>query len=219
VYPADFIPVAEETGLILPMGWWAMREACRQLSIWQKTLPSERPLTVAVNLSSKQFVQLDLARQLEQILKETGVAPSTLKIELTESAIIDNTNSMIGLLLQLKSLGVQIAIDDFGTGYSSLSYLHRLPIDSLKIDRSFVSCMTQDGTEIVRAIVGLAHNLGLDVIAEGVETLDQLEQLKALGCEFGQGYLFSPPVEHAEAEAMMRGLAPGWSAQPTRITP
>ena len=219
VYPADFIPVAEETGLILPMGWWAMREACRQLSIWQKTLPSETPLTVAVNLSSKQFVQLDLALQLEQILKETGVAPSTLKIELTESAIIDNTNSMIGLLLQLKSLGVQIAIDDFGTGYSSLSYLHRLPIDSLKIDRSFVSCMTQDSTEIVRAIVGLAHNLGLDVIAEGVETLEQLEQLKALGCEFGQGYLFSPPVEHAEAEAMMRGLVPGWSPQPTRITP
>jgi EAL domain-containing protein (putative c-di-GMP-specific phosphodiesterase class I) len=139
---------------------------------------------------------------------------------LTESAIIDNTKSMIGLLLQLKSLGVQIAIDDFGTGYSSLSYLHRLPIDSLKIDRSFVSCMAQDGTEIVRAIVGLAHNLGLDVIAEGVETADQLEQLKALGCEFGQGYLFSPPVEHAEAEALLlRGLTPGWSEHISRITP
>ena len=115
---------------------------------------------------------------------------------------------------------MQLAIDDFGTGYSSLSYLHRLPIDSLKIDRSFVSCMTQDSAEIVRAIVGLAHNLGLDVIAEGVETAEQLEQLKALGCEFGQGYLFSRPVEHAEAEALLlRGLTPGWSEQPTRITP
>ena len=220
VYPADFIPVAEETGLILPMGWWALREACRQLSIWQKTLPQGTPLTMAVNLSSKQFVQLDLALQLEQILVETGVAASSLKLEITESAIIDNTNSMIGLLLQLKSLGLQIAIDDFGTGYSSLSYLHRLPIDSLKIDRSFVSCMTQDSAEIVRAIVGLAHNLGLDVIAEGVETVEQLEQLKALGCEFGQGYLFSRPVEHAEAEALLlRGLTPDWSEQPTRITP
>jgi diguanylate cyclase (GGDEF)-like protein/PAS domain S-box-containing protein len=220
VYPADFIPVAEETGLILPMGWWALREACRQLSIWQKTMPQGTPLTVAVNLSSKQFVQLDLALQLEQILVETGVAASSLKLEITESAIIDNTSSMIGLLLQLKSLGLQIAIDDFGTGYSSLSYLHRLPIDSLKIDRSFVSCMTQDSAEIVRAIVGLAHNLGLDVIAEGVETVEQLEQLKALGCEFGQGYLFSRPVEHAEAEALLRrGLTPGWSEQPARITP
>jgi EAL domain-containing protein (putative c-di-GMP-specific phosphodiesterase class I) len=208
VYPADFIPVAEETGLILPMGWWALREACRQLSVWQRTLPAGTPLTVAVNLSSKQFVQLDLALQLEQILKETGVAASSLKLELTESAIVDNTSSMIGLLLQLKSLGLQIAIDDFGTGYSSLSYLHRLPIDSLKIDRSFVSCMTHDSAEIVRAIVGLAHNLGLDVIAEGVETDEQLQQLRALGCEWGQGYLFSKPVEHHEAEALLRrGLA------------
>ena len=115
---------------------------------------------------------------------------------------------MIGLLLQLKALGLQIAIDDFGTGYSSLSYLHRLPIDSLKIDRSFVSCMAPDSAEIVRAIVGLAHNLGLDVIAEGVETYDQLEQLKVLGCEYGQGFLFSRPVESFEAEALLKSTAP-----------
>jgi diguanylate cyclase (GGDEF)-like protein/PAS domain S-box-containing protein len=208
VYPADFIPVAEETGLILPMGWWALREACRQLALWQKLIGPQRPLTMAVNLSGKQFVQVDMAPLIEQILKETGVKPDLVKLEITESVIVDNTSSMIGMLLQLKAFGVQIAIDDFGTGYSSLSYLHRLPIDSLKIDRSFVSCMAPDSTEIVRAIVGLAHNLGLDVIAEGVETYDQLEQLKVLGCEFGQGFLFSRPVESFEAEALLTSTAP-----------
>jgi diguanylate cyclase (GGDEF)-like protein/PAS domain S-box-containing protein len=208
VYPADFIPVAEETGLILPMGWWALREACRQLATWQRMVGSDRPLTMAVNLSGKQFAQLDMASLIEQILKDTGVPAAAVKLEITESAIIDNTTSMIGLLLQLKALGLQIAIDDFGTGYSSLSYLHRLPIDSLKIDRSFVSCMAPDGAEIVRAIVGLAHNLGLDVIAEGVESYDQLEQLKVLGCEFGQGFLFSKPVESFEAEALLKATVP-----------
>jgi diguanylate cyclase (GGDEF)-like protein/PAS domain S-box-containing protein len=208
VYPADFIPVAEETGLILPMGWWALREACRQLARWQQLIGSERTLTMAVNLSGKQFVQLDMAPLIQQILTETGVKPTSVKLEITESAIIEHTSSIIGLLLQLKAFGVQIAIDDFGTGYSSLSYLHRLPIDSLKIDRSFVSCMAPDSAEIVRAIVGLAHNLGLDVIAEGVETYDQLEQLKVLGCEFGQGFLFSRPVESFEAEALLTSAAP-----------
>jgi EAL domain-containing protein (putative c-di-GMP-specific phosphodiesterase class I) len=140
-------------------------------------------------------------------------------VEITESELMRDVDTTTEVLERLKVLGVGVAIDDFGTGYSSLSYLHRLPIDSLKIDRSFVSCMT-DNAEIVRAIVGLAHNLGLDVIAEGVETVEQLEQLKALGCEFGQGYLFSRPVEHAEAEALLlRGLTPGWSEQPTRIAP
>ncbi|HEX5110910.1 MAG TPA: EAL domain-containing protein [Vicinamibacterales bacterium] len=203
VYPADFIPVAEETGLILPMGWWVLAEACRQLAAWQSTVPIGTPLTMAVNLSSKQFVQSDLVPQIERVLAQTGVGASQLKLEITESTIIDNTESMIGLLLQLKALGIQIAIDDFGTGYSSLSYLHRLPIDSLKIDRSFVSCMTQDSGEIVRAIVGLAHNLGLDVIAEGVETVEQLEELRALGCEFGQGYLFSKPVKGCDVDALL----------------
>ena len=208
VYPADFIPVAEETGLILPMGWWALREACRQLATWQRMVGPDRVLTMAVNLSGKQFAQLDMAPLIERILKETGVPAAAVKLEITESAIVDNTASMIGLLLQLKALGLQIAIDDFGTGYSSLSYLHRLPIDSLKIDRSFVSCMAPDSAEIVRAIVGLAHNLGLDVIAEGVETYDQLEQLKVLGCEFGQGFLFSRPVESFEAEALLKSTTP-----------
>ena len=219
VYPADFIPVAEETGLILPMGWWALREACRQLASWKAALPAGTPLTMAVNLSGKQFYQADLVSQIRNVLNETGVSAESLKLEITESTIIDNTDTMIALLLQLKALGLQIAIDDFGTGYSSLSYLHRLPIDSLKIDRSFVSCMTQDSGEIVRAIIGLAHNLGLDVIAEGVETVEQLTQLRALGCESGQGFLFSKPVEAPEAQALLlQTPVPGYD-RPGRARP
>ena len=211
VYPADFIPVAEETGLILPMGWWALREACRQLAIWHERFPSDAPLTMAVNLSGKQFVQSDLLGHIQSILMDTGVPASSLKLEITESTIIENTEAVIALLLQLKALGIQIAIDDFGTGYSSLSYLHRLPIDSLKIDKSFVSCLTEDSGEIVRAIIGLAHNLKLDVIAEGVESIQQLEQLRALGCEFGQGFLFSKPVEGVDVEALLqREVTPGY---------
>jgi diguanylate cyclase (GGDEF)-like protein/PAS domain S-box-containing protein len=211
VYPADFIPAAEETGLILPMGWWALREACRQLAIWHERFPADAPLTMAVNLSGKQFVQSDLLGHIQSILMDTGVPASSLKLEITESTIIENTEAVIALLLQLKALGIQIAIDDFGTGYSSLSYLHRLPIDSLKIDKSFVSCLTEDSGEIVRAIVGLAHNLKLDVIAEGVESIQQLEQLRGLGCEFGQGFLFSKPVEGVEVDALLqREVTPGY---------
>jgi diguanylate cyclase (GGDEF)-like protein/PAS domain S-box-containing protein len=211
VYPADFIPVAEETGLILPMGWWALGEACRQLAIWHERHPGEAPLTMAVNLSGKQFVQSDLLGHIQNILADAGVPASSLKLEITESTIIENTEAVIALLLQLKALGIQIAIDDFGTGYSSLSYLHRLPIDSLKIDRSFVSCLTEDSGEIVRAIVGLAHNLKLDVIAEGVESVEQLEQLRAIGCEFGQGFLFSKPVEGTDVESLLgRDVTPGY---------
>jgi diguanylate cyclase (GGDEF)-like protein/PAS domain S-box-containing protein len=205
VYPADFIPVAEETGLIVPMGEWALREACRQLAEWHACVETAVPLTMAVNLSGRQFLQPDLAGRIERILAETGVAASSLKLEITESTIIENMAQIVELLLQLKELGVKVAIDDFGTGYSSLSYLQRLPIDSLKVDRSFVSCMTRDGMEIVRAIVGLAHNLGLDVVAEGVETPEQLSQLQLLGCEFGQGYLFSAAVDASGIPAVLRG--------------
>jgi diguanylate cyclase (GGDEF)-like protein/PAS domain S-box-containing protein len=206
VYPADFIPVAEETGLIVPMGEWALREACRQLAEWHATIETPVPLTMAVNLSGRQFLQPDLASQIERILAETGVAASSLKLEITESTIIENITQIVELLLRLKELGVKVAIDDFGTGYSSLSYLQRLPIDSLKVDRSFVSCMTRDGMEIVRAIVGLAHNLGLDVVAEGVETPEQLAQLQSLGCEFGQGHLFSTAVDACHIPAMLPGV-------------
>ena len=211
VQPSDFIPVAEETGLILPIGWWALREACQQVAVWQKAFPVDPPLTMAVNLSGKQFLQMDLVRHITHIVADTGIPPSSLKLEITESTIIEDTEAVIELLLQLKALGITIAIDDFGTGYSSLSYLHRLPIDALKIDRSFVNAMTTEGSEIVRAIVGLAHNLGLDVIAEGVESAAQLQQLRALGCEYGQGYLFSRPVDGSQAQTLLAQTpAPGY---------
>jgi diguanylate cyclase (GGDEF)-like protein/PAS domain S-box-containing protein len=199
VSPADFIPAAEETGLILPIGGWVLREACRQMAAWELMRAPEPPLTISVNLSAKQFMQSNLTDQIEAILRETGLPASGLKLEITESTIIENVESVSARLLRLKDIGVQLAIDDFGTGYSSLSYLHRLPIDSLKIDKSFIHSMGKgkDSTQIVRAIIGLAHNLGLDVIAEGVETEEQRAQLAEWGCEFGQGFLFSKP-RHSE---------------------
>jgi diguanylate cyclase (GGDEF)-like protein/PAS domain S-box-containing protein len=217
VYPADFIPVAEETGLIVPMGEWALHEACRQLAEWQRTFDTAVPLTMAVNLSGRQFLQADLASRIERILAETGVAASSLKLEITESTIIENISQIVELLLQLKELGVKVAIDDFGTGYSSLSYLQRLPLDSLKVDRSFVSCMTRDGMEIVRAIIGLAHNLGLDVVAEGVETQEQLAHLQSLGCEFGQGHLFSAAVQAHEIPPLLTGPLASLLAPPPAL--
>jgi len=212
VSPTEFIPVAEETGLIIPIGWWVLQEACRQLRAWQLAClqsplgyPLAQPLTVSVNLSGKQFLQPDLLPQIAQVLQETGLDTNSLKLEITESVIIEHTESTTAILLQLRSLGIQLYIDDFGTGYSSLSRLHRFPIDCLKIDRSFVSRMELDreNFEIVRTIVTLAHNLGMDVTAEGVETVEQLAQLKTLGCECGQGYLFSKPVDRQGVEAMI----------------
>ncbi len=212
VSPTEFIPVAEETGLIIPIGWWVLQEACRQLRAWQLTCaqvslgyPLAQPLTVSVNLSGKQFLQPDLLPQIGQILQKTGLDTNSLKLEITESVIIEQTESTTAILLQLRALGIQLYIDDFGTGYSSLSRLHRFPIDCLKIDRSFVSRMESDSEnfEIVRTIVTLAHNLGMDVTAEGVETVEQLAQLKSLGCECGQGYLFSKPVDSKGVEAMI----------------
>jgi len=217
VSPIEFIPVAEETGLIIPIGWWVLQEACRQLRVWQLSYPQSfpryplaQPLTVSVNLSGKQFLQPDLLPQIGQILQETGLDTNSLKLEITESVIIEHTGSTTAVLLQLRALGIQLYIDDFGTGYSSLSRLHHFPIDCLKIDRSFVSRMEldRDNFEIVRTIVTLAHNLGMDVTAEGVETVEQLAQLKALGCECGQGYLFSKPMD-SRAVAVMIGATWG----------
>ncbi len=192
--PGDFIPVAEETGAILPIGWWVLREACRQMQAWQARLGRYGALTISVNLSGKQFLQADLVDQVAQALQETGLPPVCLKLEITESMIIEGVESAILKLLQLKDLGVRLAIDDFGTGYSSLSYLDRFPIDSLKIDRSFVASMSDGRSEIVRAIVGLAHNLRLDVIAEGVSAPEHVAELRAAGCQYGQGYYFSRPL-------------------------
>jgi diguanylate cyclase (GGDEF)-like protein/PAS domain S-box-containing protein len=205
ISPVKFVPIAEETGLIIPLGQWVLREACRQLKEWQARFPNEPPLTVSVNLSSRQFSQQSLIGQIRQILDETGLDAHYLKLEITESAIMENTESAMDMLLQLKAMGIQLSVDDFGTGYSSLGYLYRFPMDLLKIDRSFISRVDVDGEklELVRTIITLAWNLGMDVIAEGVETTKQLAQLKALKCEYAQGYLFSKPVDKQAAEALI----------------
>jgi diguanylate cyclase (GGDEF)-like protein/PAS domain S-box-containing protein len=196
VPPKEFIPVAEETGLILHIGETVLRSACRQAREWLETYPSSPPLFVSVNLSVKQFNEPGLVENIAQLLEEFSLPPRCLKLEITESVFSDNIEAAVKLLTQLRNLGVQLSIDDFGTGYSSLSYLQRFPIDTLKIDRSFVTQMmeNEENLAIVRTIVALAQNLGMDVVAEGVETEDQLRLLRKLECENGQGFLFSTPL-------------------------
>ena len=203
--PAEFIPVAEETRLIVPIGWWVLREACRQMRAWQAQFPEYLPLTINVNFSGIQFVQTDVVQQIESILHSTGLDACSLALEITETAIIENTASAAIMLKQLRELGVKLFLDDFGTGYSSLSYLHRFEFNALKIDRSFVSSIGFDGEnlEIVRTIVTLAHALDMNVTAEGVETTTQLAQLIGLKCEHGQGFLFSKPVDCESAGALI----------------
>ncbi len=223
VYPDEFIPTAEEMGLIIPIGWWTLREACRQLRSWQEKGRGEEsslsPLTIHVNLSSKQFLQPDALCQIDQILQETGLDGHYLKLEITESCLLENPDAATTMLTQLRKRQIGLCIDDFGTGYSSLSYLHQFPINILKIDRSFVSGIGASSDEalasesldtakdfplqIARTIVLLAHNLGMEVIAEGVETTQQLIQLQALNCQYGQGYLFSKPQDASTAGALV----------------
>jgi len=200
--PARFIAMAEETGLIVQLGWWILRQACRQMRQWQTQFPHLMPLTMNVNLSSRQFSLPDLTQQTQSILHETGLDASHLKLEITEGTIMETGKVVIDLLHQLRTLGIQLAIDDFGTGYSSLNYLYRFPINTLKIDRSFIIKMhtDKDSAEIVRTIVTLAHNLGMDVTAEGVETPEQALQLQTLHCEYGQGYYFDKPLDAQAAE-------------------
>jgi EAL domain-containing protein (putative c-di-GMP-specific phosphodiesterase class I) len=202
VPPKDFIPVAEETDLILQIGQTVLRSACRQAREWQETYPSQPPLFVSVNLSVKQFNEPGLVENIAQLLEESQLPPRCLKLEITESVFSDNIEAAVKLLTQLRNLGVQLSIDDFGTGYSSLSYLQRFPIDTLKIDRSFVTQMmeNEENLAIVRTIVALAQNLGMDVVAEGVETEDQLRLLRKLECENGQGFLFSTPLGGGQLE-------------------
>jgi diguanylate cyclase (GGDEF)-like protein len=206
ISPAEFIPVAEDTGLIVPMTIWILREACTQLSRWRWQSPVNRSLLVSVNLSGKHFTESNLAEQVSQILHETGLEPHCLKLEITESAAMENAEATARILSSLRELGVRLSIDDFGTGYSSLSYLHRFPIDTLKIDRSFVSRMGEDGenSEIVQTILTLAKNLEMDVIAEGVEKSHQIELLRKFGCRYAQGFLFSKPQPAADIEKLMK---------------
>jgi EAL domain-containing protein (putative c-di-GMP-specific phosphodiesterase class I) len=193
VSPASFIPIAEETGLIVPLGEWVMREACKQIVQWNKYNP---PAFISVNLSAKQLGQADLLKQVKSILQETGLPASYLKLEITESSIIKDPKLALETMQQLKALGVNISLDDFGTGHSSLSYLHTLPLSTIKIDRSFISRLGSDQSSlaIVRAVTELAKHMNLDVVSEGVELQEQAEYLKSLECPYAQGYLFAKPM-------------------------
>ena len=205
--PNEFIPVAEETGLIRELGWWNLREACRQISEWRAGSLANRHLTISVNLSAKQFLQPNLVEDIRKLLNELALPPEALKLEITESTVMTDPTGAVEMLQQIKSLGIRLAIDDFGTGYSSLSYLHRFPLDTLKIDRSFVSGMGDDGEgmEIARTILPMANSLRLDVVAEGVETIQQVALLQKLQCKYGQGYYFSRPLSAEGTAALLAG--------------
>ncbi|WP_066381187.1 sensor domain-containing protein [Anabaena sp. CA = ATCC 33047] len=207
ISPTEFIPVAEETGLIIPIGNFVLRESCQQLRQWQLEFPDIPPLTMSVNLSGKQFSQTCLVEQIVQILQEVNLEPSSLKLEITESAIMASPEQAAIILQQFKALGIKLCIDDFGTGYSSLAYLHNFPLDILKIDRSFINRIDRDGERlaIVKAIVTLASNLEMTVVAEGLETISQLVQLRLLKCDEAQGYLFSPALSSEKINLLLAG--------------
>jgi diguanylate cyclase (GGDEF)-like protein/PAS domain S-box-containing protein len=214
VGPEEFISVAEETGLIRELGWWNLREACRQMSEWRAGYPSCANLMISVNLSPKQFLEPTLIQDIKNLLPELGLPPAALRLELTESTVMGDPQAAIEMLEQMKAIGISLAIDDFGTGYSSLSYLHRFPLDTLKIDRSFISSIVDaknisDSAEIARTILPMASNLHLEVVAEGIETSEQLAMLKSLHCKYGQGFFFSKPLPAAEAASLLSGQ-PKW---------
>ncbi len=203
--PSEFIPVAESTGLIVHIGRVALLESCRQMATWQERFGAAAPGFMSVNVSSRQFATVDFASEIEAVLDMTGLAPSKLKLEITESAFIDDLDAARGIVERLRVLGVACSLDDFGTGFSSLSYLHQLMVETLKVDRSFVSRVGrgQAGAKMLHAIVSLGHSLGMDVVAEGVETREQLTQLQLLGCEYAQGFYFSAPVAATPAERLI----------------
>jgi len=214
--PMEFIPVAEQTGLILPLGSWVLGEACRQMREWlRQAAVTDRVFTVSVNLSGKQLQQGDLIARVKGALTSADLPAWHLKLEITESLAMHNLQVIAATLQQLRTLGVRLSIDDFGTGYSSLSHLHRLPFDSLKIDRSFIGRLSfdQESGAIVATITQLARNLGMSVIAEGVETPEQREILRKLGCEYYQGYLFSRPLDSAQALQLLTTDALGEAAR------
>ena len=205
ITPGEFIETAESTGLMIPMTLHVLRTACNQLTRWKRARIAPRQLMMSVNLSASHLEQTAVVEQLRDIIEETGIDPACLKLEITESAVMGNAEAAIEVLKKIQRLGVQLSIDDFGTGYSNLSYLHRFPIDTLKVDRSFVSTMEDgsDNGEIVRTVIALAKALRLSVIAEGIESIHQFHQLRVLGCEYGQGYLFSRPIPVGEATRLL----------------
>jgi diguanylate cyclase (GGDEF)-like protein len=213
VSPDDFVPLAEETGLILPIGLRVLWDACNQLRKWQQYSLSNRDLIMSVNLSGKQLMQPDLIERIEEVLHESQINPWHLKLEITETVVMENPELAAVTLAKLRSLGVRLSIDDFGTGYSSLSYLNRFPVDTLKIDRSFVTSMNaaDENLQIVKTIVTLAGNLGMQVVAEGVETEEQLDQLRSLKCQYGQGFYFSRPLDVPDADLFVLNSVRGES--------
>lgn len=209
--PDTFIPQAETSGFIITLGDWVLRTACEQMGRWQKMFG--RPLRLAVNLSGRQFLHFNLIRSVEEALQATNFNPKDLDLEITETIAMHNAEDSIGVMRQIKSLGIGLSLDDFGTGYSSLSYLKRFPIDTLKIDKSFVRDIPEDANDlaIVSAIIAMAHALGLEVIAEGVETDAQWHFLRDCGTEFAQGYYFGRPLPSDEFEALIAGICQGIS--------
>jgi EAL domain-containing protein (putative c-di-GMP-specific phosphodiesterase class I) len=195
VQPGAFIPIAEETGLIVPLGQWVLEQACQQARMWQDASPANKSLVMSVNLSARQFQHPMLVADIERAVRQSRLDPRSLKLEITESVVMQDVESTLATLHALKALGIQLAIDDFGTGYSSLTYLKRFPIDTLKIDRSFVDGLGQDAqdTAIVRSVVALAKTLNLSVTGEGVETVEQQTHLEGLGCDLAQGFMFARP--------------------------
>ena len=205
ISPMDFVPVAEETGLIVGIGWWVLEEACRQMQVWLQKFPDRAHMTMSVNMSTRQFMQADLLEQVDTVLSRTGLPPAALKLEITESAVVQHEEAVTTSMASLRARGIQLCIDDFGTGYSSLSYLHSFPVDVLKIDRSFVSqiglaCATP---RLVETIVTLSRNLGMNSVAEGVETIEQLAFLREAGSEYAQGFLFSRACSPDQIEEML----------------
>lgn len=204
VAPLEFIPLAEETGLITRIGSWVLAEACRQMRVWQEQFPRDVPLSLSVNVSVKQFAQPDFVRHVSEIVQASGLDPHALKLEITESVAIDDPARTRGMLAELRRLGIRMYLDDFGTGYSSLGHLHQLSLDAIKIDRSFVMHMDEPmHLQLVHTVRDLARNIGVTVIAEGVETEAQLEVLRRIGCESAQGYLFSRPVPVGEMSNLL----------------
>ncbi|MBE8996855.1 EAL domain-containing protein [Nostoc sp. LEGE 12447] len=211
VSPTEFIPVAEETGLINAINTWVLQSACHQLSIWQHQPVTPEPLTISVNLSARLFLQPNFVEQIDRIIYETKINPIYLELEITESVIMENTNAIKIIFQQLKQRSIKLVMDDFGTGYSSLSYLHSFPLNALKIDKSFVKRM-QDNKEnmgLVPAMIGIANSMGMSAIAEGVETEEQLAQLRSLNCNFAQGFLFSEPIEE-QLVVKLLAASPQW---------
>ena len=215
IFPGQFIPLAEQTGLITEIGEWVLREACRQMRQWQDQL--QQPLTLSVNISARQFRHLGLLESLAVILEETGLPPQTLELEITESIIMEDLDQAITIMHQIKQMGVNIAIDDFGTGYSSLSYLKRFPLSRLKIDQSFVRDVVEDSNdaEIAASVIALAQNMRLEVVAEGVETEAQRAFLVDKGCRLAQGFLFSRPQSADQVVVLLeKGAVPPENQSP-----